>query len=460
MRRQNKKHHSIYIAWIILLLCVIAGLKTGIEKNTLPDQKRNAGMSIQSRWKELWKGDSTGKKNQPETEQGQEEKIKAGKNIRVLIMTEDYRQIVHKEAVCKAEGGLQIESGGTSEECDGSQEVTISKEDPRFQNGRIKIKAKDGGAITLQSIHRGYGAPSYDGSLEFYATSEGVVIINELPVEQYLCKVVPSEMPATYQKEALKAQAVCARNYAYRQMEAYAYPEYQAHVNDSTDYQVYNNSAAQTASSDAVAETAGEILTYKGNVVTTYYYSTSCGKTTTMKAWGTGDNEKNGYLKSVEVKDKDGDYEKDLPWYRWEADITADTLSGLIRENLKKEIGTVQTLEVTEKGPGGAALAVKVTGDKGSVVVKTENKIRKALGGSGYEIRRQDGSCVKSAALLPSAFITIEKSGNVFKIKGGGYGHGIGMSQNGANKMAEKGKNYQEILQMFYPGTAIEKETE
>ena len=457
MRRKKKKHFSIYIAWILLLLCVIAGLKTGIEENTLYGSQKKSGMSIQSRWEDLWKEEPADKeKNQTKTEQGK--KIQSGKNIRVLIMTEGYQQIVHKEAVCRTEGTLLIESGGIREECDGSQGITISKDDPRFQNGSMRICAKDGSAVTIESIHRGYGVPSYDGCLEFYATSEGVVIINELPVEQYLCKVVPSEMPASYQKEALKAQAVCARNYAYRQMETYAYPEYQAHVNDSTDYQVYNNSAAQTVSSDAVAETAGEILTYKGSVVTTYYYSTSCGKTTTMKAWGTGDNEKNGYLKSVEVKDEDGDYEKDLPWYRWEADIDMDTLSGMMRENLKKEIGTVQTLEVTEKGPGGVALGMKVTGDKGNVTVKTENKIRKALGGSGYEIRRQDGSCVKSAALLPSAFITIEKSGNVFKIKGGGYGHGIGMSQNGANKMAEKGKNYQEILQMFYPGTTIEKD--
>ena len=52
--------------------------------------------------------------------------------------------------------------------------------------------------------------------------------------------------------------------------------------------------------------------------------------------------------------------------------------------------------------------------------------------------------------------LEVEKKGNTFKIKGGGYGHGIGMSQNGANEMAKKGKNYQQILQMFYPGTTIE----
>lgn len=201
---------------------------------------------------------------------------------------------------------------------------------------------------------------------------------------------------------------------------------------------------------------ADKVLKYNGNIITAYYYSTSCGKTTTMAAWGTKEKAENAYLQSVEVKDQTGDYERNLPWYRWEADIDQNTLSGMIAENTKKDIGTVQSLEVTKSVPGGAALQIKVSGDRGTVVVDTENKIRRALGGSGYEIKKQDGTAVKGSRLLPSAFFKVEKDGNIFKIKGGGYGHGIGMSQNGANEMAKKGKNYQQILQMFYPGTTIE----
>ena len=372
-------------------------------------------------------------------------------------MTDGYKQLVHKKIEVSASGGLLIEKNGTKEETGENEKITITREDSGLQNGKIRIEAKDGGEISILSIQRGYGTPEYPGSLELYATSEGIVIINELPVEKYLYKVVPSEMPASYQKEALKAQTVCARNYAYRQIEDYAYPEYQAHVNDSTDYQVYNNSAPQDTSTEAVQETAGEILKYNGNIVTTYYYSTSCGKTTTMKAWGTDENEGNGYLQSVEIKDETGDYEKELPWYRWEADIDQDTLTGLIEQNTKKNIGVVQTLEVTKTGPGGVALQIKAGGECGSITVDTENKIRRALGGNGYKIKRQDGTTVESGTILPSAFFKVEKEGNIFKIKGGGYGHGIGMSQNGANEMAKKGKNYQEILQMFYPGTTIEK---
>ena len=333
-------------------------------------------------------------------------------------------------------------------------EVTFMPDDSRFQSGNIRIQAKEG-EITVNSLKRGYGIPSYQGILELRTTVEGIAIINELPVENYLCRVVPSEMPSGYEIEALKAQAVCARSYAYRQMAEYGYPEYEAHVDDSTNYQVYGNSAPADSADLAVQETAGQVVRLDGEIVTTYYYSTSCGKTTSMKAWGNEENDGNRYLQSVEVKDENGDYERNLPWYRWEAKISAKTLSNLIGLNTGKDIGTLQNINILENGPGGVVLAIEAVGDKGSVRVSTENKIRRALGGKGYTIIKQDGTKVKSSKLLPSAFFTINKSGDTFVIKGGGFGHGIGMSQTGANEMAKCGKNYQEILTFFYQGVTI-----
>ena len=86
----------------------------------------------------------------------------------------------------------------------------------------------------------------------------------------------------------------------------------------------------------------------------------------------------------------------------------------------------------------------------------TENKIRRALGGGGYEIAKQDGTKVPSQKLLPSAFFTVGRDGDAFVLSGGGYGHGIGMSQNGANEMAKKGKDYIEILSLFFSDVTIE----
>ena len=399
-------------------------------------------------------------------EEGAEDAIEAGEkeaektpadnpDIRVLLLSTGYQNEAHPLVSVSSGAGLVLESGTGQEEIPAGQVLDIRPDDARFAGGVIRLRARDGGDLTVHSIERGCGQPSYQGTLELRPTAEGVILINELPVESYLCRVLPSEMPASYELEALKAQAVCARSYAYRQMESFGYPEYEAHVNDSTDYQVYGNSAAQETSNRAVEETAGQVLCFQGQIVTAYYYSTSCGRTTSLEAWGTPPDAQNQYLQSVEVGDGAGDYEKDLPWYRWEAKIPVQTLSNLAGLNLRQDLGMLTKVEVTKRGPGDVALEVTFTGEKGSAVVKTENKIRRAFGGSGYEIIRQDGTSAASGNLLPSAFFTVEKSGDTFVIRGGGYGHGIGMSQNGANEMAKKGKSCQEILQLFYPGTEI-----
>lgn len=423
---------------LFIILLIVCGLLTAVYSQ-----------QAQNEWEDTTgvREDNTAVKE----ENGQE-----GADIRVLIMTDGYQQEVHASVEVCAEDGLEICAGDRIEETEGGETVQFFPDSTWFQDGIVRIKARNGGEIVLEGITRACGHPSYAGVLELRTTAEGIVIINELPVEQYLCKVVPSEMPASYELEALKAQAVCARSYAWQQMEDYAYPEYEAHVNDSTDYQVYGNSLPQETTDRAVSETAGQVICYNGEVVTAYYFSTSCGATTDVGAWGTTVSESNQYLTSVEVKDEEGDYEKDLPWYRWEAEIPSDVLSNLIGLNTGKDIGKLHTLEITKKGAGGIVLQICASGDKGSVTVDTENKIRRALGGSEYEITRQDGTKVSGQALLPSAFFTIEKNQDGYTLQGGGYGHGIGMSQNGANEMAKKGKDYQEILTLFFQGISVD----
>ena len=380
----------------------------------------------------------------------------SGSSIRVLLMTTGYSGEIHSEVRVSSDAGLRVSCGGESIEWNRADTYQILPDDARFQKGNIRVEPlEEGGQMRLESIERGCGTPSYAGTLELRAVSGGMAVINELPVETYLCGVVPSEMPASYELEALKAQAVCARSYAFRQMTSYGYPEYEAHVNDSTDFQVYNNSERQENSTRAVAETEGQVVRYKGEIATTYYYSTSCGRTTSLEAWGTDPGDSGGYLQSVEVCGEQGDYEKDLPWYRWTAQVPVQTLSALVSANTGVQVGTLSSVEVTKRGPGDVALQIVASGDAGSVTVDTENKIRGALGGSGYTITKNDGSTSQSTALLPSAFFTIEKSGDNFVISGGGFGHGIGMSQNGANEMAKQGADYREILQMFYKDVEI-----
>ena len=369
-------------------------------------------------------------------------------DYRIVIRTNEFAEVFHPDMEISAVGGMTLRYGEESQEVAAGEIEKFIPDDPRFEDGedKIRITANDGGEITLHSIQRAYGTPSYAGTIELRRTEEGLVVINELPLEKYLCKVVPSEMPFYYELEALKAQAVCARNFAYKQIMDPGYPEYEAILDDSNArYQVYGNCQEDAFVNQAIEETKNQVMRYKGRLVTTLYFSTSCGYTTGLEAWGTEEDEASRYLKSVEVKGDDGDYEAEIPWYRWEIRIPVETLSSQVSLNTETDIG-------------GIALEVRITGDKDTVTVETENKIRKALGGTGAEVVRQDGSVEPGTAMLPSAFFTIEKEGDAFAVSGGGFGHGIGMSQNGANEMAKKGKNCEEILSLFFYDVKVETE--
>lgn len=119
----------------------------------------------------------------------------------------------------------------------------------------------------------------YGGSMEVRCLGDGYTLVNSLPLERYLQDVVPSEMPASYEPEALKAQAVCARSYACIQLLRGDLAEYGAHIDDSTAYQVYNRVTDADAAREAVIATQGEVLSYQGNIVEAYYFSTSMGYT-------------------------------------------------------------------------------------------------------------------------------------------------------------------------------------
>ncbi len=398
------------------------------------------------------------RKAEPGKEPAEEEKTVETDIIRVVIKTNGFKAMEHESVTIQSESGMVLHYGSEERECGAGEAVAIAPNDGMFQGGTILAEPKDeNGKITISSLKRGYGEPSYRGKLELYSTSNGVAVVNELLLEEYLYAVVPGEMPASYELEALKAQAVCARSYAAKQTRDYAYPEYNAHVDDSTLFQVYGNSLEMESAVQAVNETAGEKVWHGGEVATTYYFSTSCGQTTSAEAWGTAPSEANSYLKSVKVEGENGAYEAELPWHRWTAKIPEKLLSQLISANTQTNIGNLTSVEVTKRGPGDIVLQIVASGDQGSVTVETENKIRRALGGSGYTLQRQDGESTESRELLPSAFFTITKKDGVYIIEGGGFGHGIGMSQNGANEMAKEGKTYREILELFYQDIEVKK---
>ncbi len=385
----------------------------------------------------------------------EEEVLEIGSDIRVLIKDNDYKNLTHSVVTVSAPSGLIIQYGDTIETIENNQEVTIDVEDERLIDSTIIITTiEEDEQLTITSLERNYGTPTYYGSLEIYQDEGKLIIVNEVDLEEYLRGVLPSEMPSSYEYEALKAQAVCARSYAYCHMYTYNYPEYSAHIDDSTSYQVYNNLEESDSCNQAIEDTKGEKLTYQGEVIDTYFFSTSCGYTTSIEAWLGGEDEGYEYLQSVSVSDGNIDYEADLPWYRWNITVSQETMFEILYENL--EIEELVEVKVLETGDGGVVLALELVGIEESTIIEGEYTIRQALGSSSYNIVKNDGTETVGMALLPSAFFTIEYVDGNYVIEGGGLGHGIGLSQNGANEMAKVGYDYMEILEFFYTDVEIE----
>ncbi len=350
------------------------------------------------------------------------------------------------------------------------------------------------GTVSLCNADGSEQGNPYYGRIEVRHTQDiGYTVVNEIPLEQYLYAVVPSEMPSSYGIEALKAQAVCARSYAYIQLLKADYASYGAHIDDSTSYQVYNVSGRTEQSVQAVDETAGQVMTYHGDVIEAYYFSTSCGYTDTIAVWNQEDDGTYGYLQKTCLNTQDTSrdlteeadfreyiespnegFDADTPFYRWSAPASftgkEDTLASVLKtrkgiapQNIiyyNKEgseqaeemdsFGKLQAVTVTQRSASGSVLNLRLQYENGAVDVKTEYNIRRVLGVGAGVITLSDGG-EREMTILPSAYCAvIPLEDGSYKIYGGGYGHGLGMSQNGANGLAAQGKNYQEILEFFY----------
>ncbi len=398
--------------------------------------------------------------------------------IRVLLKTTDFADIIHQKVRLKAHGDYEVTFGDEKSTLFNGEELELTAMSRELSEERVILTPSNENArLEISSIERNYGIPVYAGRIEVVKDSGGLIIINDLNLETYLYSVVPSEMPASYEIEALKAQAVCARSYAYRQIMLNGYASYGAHVDDSVSYQVYNNLTTDDKVIRAVNETAGQVLKFGEEVATTYYFSTSCGYTTNETIWKNG-LEENSYIsgkllndsrKRLDLRDEsqfrqfilNEDYEtydSGESWYRWDMTVPVEHISDTICD--MEDIGTVKDIEVTERNDGGVVHKVLVTGEKGELEITYEHAIRVALNGKGQTITRTHGKDATGGNMLPSGFFVIdrvEEDGKLtgFRFRGGGFGHGAGMSQNGANHMAEAGETYEEILGLFYEGTIL-----
>ena len=404
------------------------------------------------------------------------EREDAADRIRVLIMGNGFESRYHEKIEITCPGSIKKIQGDSETMLDPASVISVTSGDGTCSE-RLILEPQDGSELTVNSLVRAQGTPSYGGRLEILDTENGLVLVNEIDMEAYLKKVIPSEMPSSYEKEALKAQAVCARTYAFVQSRSNSYSEYGAQIDDSTQFQVYNNVDPDEKTAQAVQETYGKMLYYNGNPITAYYFSTSCGTTTNAAIWDS-DPEATPYLRCLSlqtarsrlsfasekafasfIKKKDFPaYDASYPLYRWNF-----RTNGTIIASHVGGVGKITGVSVTERGPGGVAMKLLVKGSEGETTISGQNAIRSALGDAALTLTLMDGKTSDGWSLLPSGFLAIEETGTdeqgvvQFRVYGGGYGHGVGMSQNGAQGMAKAGMGYEEILKYFYDGVTIEE---
>lgn len=366
--------------------------------------------------------------------------------------------------------------------------------------------------IQFTSISRGNGKPYYQGNMEIAIKNNRLLVVNDVNLEHYLYKVLPSEMPSSFGLEALKAQAIAARTYAYMDVISKATESFGYTVDDSVKSQVYNNANPNEISKTAVNETAGQIMTNNGNPISAFYYSTSSGLTASgHEVWInnqvgpeipyligqnlTQDEFGNpisfdyqdeasmlAFFKRIQMTTPDSSLSN---YHRWKVVFTKTQLTNTINTNLRltynstpqlvltknndswlsqpipTSIGEVTNIYVGERGTSGVVVSLIIETTVNTYKIVNQYNIRftvrpKDAGSNVYRYYAKGTSSTygtnpaKNDSILLSGFFAIELEQDNIIFYGGGNGHGVGMSQYGAYGLANAGKTYSEILRTYY----------
>lgn len=287
----------------------------------------------------------------------------------------------------------------------------------------VKLLAADGGdRVKLNG--RFYKGDIYIKT----AAAEKLEVIEHLSIEDYLYGVLPVEMSPNWPLEALKAQAVASRTYALKN----ANPKKDYDMTDGVETQVYNGASGMNSRIiDAVNSTRGEVLKYKGKLITAFFHACCGGHTASANsAWG------EAVVKPLYgVKDP---FCSDSTHFGWEYYATTRDLLAFIQKKGSTAL-KIKALRIYRRDRSGRVVKLRFATDSGSFTVDASD-LRKAFG--NYDIK--------------STFIsrvTPMKGG--YEFSGKGWGHGVGMCQDGARRMALNGRNYKKILLHYYPGASI-----
>ncbi len=332
-----------------------------------------------------------------------------------------------------------------------------------------------GTSAYIRLKNKEYGTCTYLGNLTFDGKGGYLRAVNTLPVEQYLYGVVPHEMSNSFPVDALKAQAICARSYAMAKCSRYATRSYD--LGDTSNDQVYKGYASKnTRAIAAVNATAGQVLTYEGDIIEAFYSSSNGGQTErTGNVWS---EDYPYYINADDPYDlanpSSMEYLAFIPQVYTEETIAAmdrDVYGALLRGAYAaagENVTLLTTVSVSPhesdyEQPSRCYLLTDVTltvkkadGTEGQVTVTLT--LAELLYGAAENTLGQIGARNYTLRMRGAEPASASIAGNEFpgwKLTMRRYGHGVGLSQRGAQQRARDGQPYADILSFYYAGTAI-----
>lgn len=428
--------------------------------------------------------------------------INQGRIIRVGISDTNFKNYYFNETNISATDSFKLFDKSTNTllgEFQAETPINIKIYDNKFlitQNnnaiannivGPIEINSNQG-FVKVINLKRAGQPAIYRGTFEITKAptkNNQFNVINIIDLESYLRGVVPNEMPVRFGLEALKAQAILARNYAIKPREKNIH---NYDVCDSVACQVYFGANTEKELSDeAILETADTVALHEGELILALYSSTAGGYTENYEnafsnnssgglimfpgtplpyLKGVADNPKTPVLDNEKAArefylSEPKTFDNDSKYFRWTKEwdkkeledilkktLIAQSYAGYVQPKIESldDFDSLKDIKVAKRGISGKAMCVEIITDKKTFYLQKELPIRRTF--------------QKDNISLPSANVVfdIEKdNGEITKIiaHGGGFGHGVGMSQYGAGEMAKQGYSYDEIIQHYFKNIAI-----
>lgn len=268
------------------------------------------------------------------------------------------------------------------------------------------------------------------GVLKVDLQPDGLQVINQLPIESYLYGIIAKEMPSNWPSNALEAQAVASRTYALYIKAKNRFLPFD--LDATTASQVYGGYDAETPQTNAAVDaTRGRVMTYSGQLILAYFHANSGGHT---------ENARNVWrLDLPYLRGVPDPFSRGVPNGRWDYPLSFALASRRLNQ-AGLDIGTIHAIEVLSRSASGRVLSLGLDTDRGQTVLSA-NRFRMLVDAKG----------------IKSTLFHIFPGPSGVRLRGRGNGHGVGMSQWGACRMAQAGYSFMDILKTYYPGISLKR---